>query len=130
MHVLNVVQCAKALVAAVTRIGFQKAMENTPDINEELRVLFEETSKLQVYEARARARGTLVALDETQMAEAIRDVRKRRTLTIGEEETLAATPEQVEESFSLEAPEGAPAQTAADEAPASGERKPEDSFSL
>lgn len=134
MHVLNVLECAKMLVAAVARVGIDKAMENNPDVKDAMKVLFDETSKLQVYESRARARGTLVALDEAQMAEAIRDVRKRRVLSIGEEESLVATPKQIEESFSIEAPEGtasaAPAATPADEAPASSERKSEDSFSL
>lgn len=132
-HVLNVLDCAKALVAALAQAGGLDKADASKHIGvrDALKTLFDQTSKLQIYEARAKARGTLAALDDEQMAMAIKDVRERRVLTADEAEVLDATPEQVAESFSLETPEGAAAPVETEEpAPDSGLRKSEDAFSI
>lgn len=132
MHVLSVLDCAKAFVAAVSRTGGIEALlklnmdPSQLDVRDALHVMFTETSKLQVYEARARARGTLTQLDDAQLASAIQDVRQRRVLSAGEQETVEATPETITEMFSLDEPE--PVKPA--EAPPTDPSKPGDSFSL
>ena len=130
MHVLNVMEHAKALVAAIAQSGgLAKADVSQEAVKAALRALFDETSKLQVYEARAAARGTLDKLSDEKLTLAIKDVRDRRVLTIGEEERLVETPEEFADKFSLDDPE--PEVTATEEpAPESGERKPADLFSL
>jgi hypothetical protein len=127
MHVLNVMECAKALVAAIAASGgIAKADATHEGVRDALLALFNETSKLQVYEARAAARGTLAKLDDERLALAIKDVRDRRVLTITEEERSVETAEQAADKFSLDDPEPA----SDDAAPESGDRKPSDLFSL
>jgi hypothetical protein len=131
MHVLNVLECAKALVAALAATGgIAKADVSQEGVRDALRALFEQTSKLQVYESRAAARGTLSKLDDEKLALAIKEVRDRRILTVGEEDVLAATAEQVDAAFSLDADPSAVPEVADEPAPESGERSPEDLFAL
>jgi len=124
MHVLNVMECAKALVAAIAQSGGLARADLTQEgVRDALRALFDQTSKLQVYEARAAARGTMIKLDDERLSLAIKEVRDRRVTTITEEDRLAETPEQAAAKFSLDADED-------DAAPESGERNPSDLFTL
>jgi hypothetical protein len=131
MHVLNVMECAKALVAAIAQSGgLAKADVTQEGVRDALRALFDQTSKLQVYEARAAARGTMIKLDDERLSMAIKEVRDRRVTTVTEEDRLAETPEQAAEKFSLDAPEDDTPATTDDVAPESGERNPSDLFTL
>ena len=111
LHALNVVECAKALVAAITRAGGPTVIQLPEGVQEAMRDLFYETSKLQVYETRAAARGSLVKLDDEQLSEAIKDLREQRVLTAGEVAVLSATPEETAAVFTFDdepAPEPEP----------------------
>jgi len=90
-----VMECAKALVAAIAASGgLAKADVTHEAVRDALHALFDQTSKLQIYEARAAARGTMVKLDDERLTLAIKEVRDRRILTVTEEERLVETPEQ------------------------------------
>jgi hypothetical protein len=122
LHMLNVLERAKALIAAIASSGgIAKADLSQEGIRDALRSLFDETSKLQVYESRAAARGTLSKLDDEGLALAIKGVRDGRILTAGEQDVRDATPEQIAEAFSLDDVEPV-------KAPEPG--KPEDAFDL
>lgn len=131
LYVLNVLNCAQALVAAIAQAGgLDKLQLQQIGVRDALGALFEQTSKLQVYEVRAKARGTVSALDSASLSEAIKQVRDKRLLSADEEDVLAATPAQVESTFSLDAPEGGAAAGDKEPAPASGPRTSGDAFSL
>jgi hypothetical protein len=123
IHVLNVLDCAKTLVAELAQAGGVNKLQLQPahaGVRDALTALFEQASKLQVYETRARVRGTVGTLDGERLAQAVKEVRDRRLLTAEEEEVRDATPDQIAAAFSID-----------DEpAPASGERTPADAFSL
>lgn len=106
LHVLNAVQSAKALVADIALGGGLArldAVQLPEPIKASLRALFAEVSKLQVFESRAAARGTLHKLDDEKLAEAVQAVADRRVLTVTEEEILATTPEDMDRAFSIDA---------------------------
>jgi hypothetical protein len=132
IHVLNVLDCAKTLVAEIAKAGgVDKLQLSQIGVRDALKALFEQASKLQVYESRAKVRGTVGSLNGERLAQAVKEVRDKRLLTVDEEEVRDATPEQVASTFSLDEPEEAAPPPVDDEpAPASGERKPADAFSL
>jgi hypothetical protein len=131
IHVLNVLDCAKTLVAAIAQAGgVDKLQLAQIGVRDALKALFEQASKLQVYESRAKVRGTVGALDGERLAQAVKEVRDQRLLSADEEDVRDATPEQVAATFSLDEPEEAAPPSDDEPAPASGERKPADAFSL
>lgn len=133
IHVLSVLDSAKALVAAIAQCGgIDKLDVKQVGVRDALVALFEQASKLQVYEARAKARGTVEALDSEALTMAIKDLRDKRTLTADEEDVRDATPAQVDAAFSLDEPEDAKPEAAAPEEPApdSGTIESKDAFSL
>jgi hypothetical protein len=133
IHVLNVLDCAKILVAEIAKAGgVDKLQLAQIGVRDALKALFEQASKLQVYESRAKVRGTVGSLNGERLAQAVKEVRDQRLLSADEEDVRDATPEQVAATFSLDDPEEATAPAADDDepAPASGERKPADAFSL
>jgi len=126
LHVLNVLVAAKALVAAIARTG-GRLPEATDAETEAMRVLYEETSKLQVFETRARARGTLQAFTDEQLAEAIQNLRASKILSAGEQSVLESTAKDDAEAFSLAAE---PETKAATDAPSTASSSDDDAFSL
>ena len=135
IHVLNVLDCAKVLAAAVAQAGgIEKLDVKNVGVRDALTTLFEQTSKLQVYEARARARGTVGSLTDETLTMAVKELRDKRVLTADEEDVRDATPAQIEAAFSLDEPEDAPPPVAPDApdapAPDSGTIETKDAFSL
>jgi hypothetical protein len=121
IHVLSVVEAAKLLVAELARAGgVDKVDASKPGVREALKALFDETSKLTIYQARAGARGTIGKLDDEKLSQVVREIRDNKQLSVDEEEARDMTQEDVDSTFSVEAGDGTetePAPPPSEEAP-------------
>jgi hypothetical protein len=101
LHVLSVVAAARALAASIASAGGAGRVK-TPD-PQTVETLCTEVGKLVVYETRAGVRGTIRPFTEETLIEAVDGLRRKRELTLDQEDVLATTDEDADSLFRLDA---------------------------
>jgi hypothetical protein len=105
LHALSVVDAARTLVAEISRAGGHDklGLDATPlkSVLDALRATIEQVNRLGVFETRARARGTVSALTEEELAGRIKHLRSEPLVNADQEELRDMPQQEIDDIFQI-----------------------------